>query len=165
MEEIRFKPIGVVHSQFATPADAPRQPRLSGDAAGMVEVFPEYIDGLKDLDGFSHIILLCYLHLVDGYSLDVTPAWDGQRRGLFSTRTPRRPNPIGLSIVRLTRIEGGTVHVTGIDMVDGTPLLDIKPYVPPFDDEDRPKYGWLEGRMRVRSEKCFKDDTAGAGGT
>ncbi|MBN1857488.1 MAG: tRNA (N6-threonylcarbamoyladenosine(37)-N6)-methyltransferase TrmO [Dehalococcoidia bacterium] len=144
MEEIRFSPIGIVHSPFTTPREAPRQPHFSAGAEGSITVFPEYMDGLKDLEGFSHIVLLCHLHLITGYSLDVTPGWDGERRGLFATRTPRRPNPIGMSVVRLTNIDGTTVHIRDIDMVDGTPLLDIKPYVPPLDEEEQPRFGWME---------------------
>jgi tRNA-Thr(GGU) m(6)t(6)A37 methyltransferase TsaA len=114
---------------------------------GQVEVLPEYQAGLRDLAGFSHIILLYLFHQSDpGYDLAVTPFLDGEPKGLFATRYPRRPNPIGLSIVRLLRCEGRVLHVEGIDVLDGTPLLDIKPYVPPFDAHPGAAYGWLEGK-------------------
>ena len=122
MKEIRFRPIGIVHSPFTTPCEAPRQPHFSAGAQGSITVFPEYEDGLKDLEGFSHIILLCHLHLSTGYSLHVTPGWDGNRHGLFATRTPRRPNPIGISVVRLKTIEGNTpgneMRTTKIERVE-----------------------------------------------
>jgi len=144
MKEIRFTPIGLVHSPFGALGEAPRQARFSQDTEGSVTLFPEYADGLRDLEGFSHIILLCYLHLTTSYSLDVRPGWDGNRHGLFATRTPRRPNPIGMSVVRLTDIKGNMIHIRGIDMVDGTPLLDIKPYVPHLDEGEQPRFGWME---------------------
>ena len=159
MEEIRYTPVGVVHSPFKEPGDAPRQPRFGSGTQGTVEVFPQFVDGLPDLAGFSHIILLCHMHLVDGYSLLVMPAWGDKRRSLFATRTPRRPNPIGLSIVRLEAIEGATLHVVDLDMLDGTPVLDIKPYVPPFDSDEEPSQGWMAGKIRGLSQ-----DEVDAGG-
>ena len=152
MDEIRYTPIGVVHSPFKKPGDAPRQPRFGSGTRGTIEVFPEYADGLTDLASFSHIVVLCHLHLVDGYSLSVMPPWGDKRRSLFATRTPRRPNPIGLSIVRLEAVEGGTLHVVDLDMLDGTPVLDIKPYVAPFDSHEQPTQGWMEGKIRGLSE-------------
>lgn len=104
--------------------------------AGTVEVFPDYIADLKDLDGFSHIILLYHFHQSQGYDLTVVPFLDVQPHGLFATRATRRPNPIGLSIVRLNHIPGNTLQISNIDVLDGTPLLDIKPCVPDFDQQD-----------------------------
>jgi tRNA-Thr(GGU) m(6)t(6)A37 methyltransferase TsaA len=148
MDEVRYRPIGVVHSPFKAPGEAPRQPRFGSGIRGSIEILPEYVDGLPDLEGFSHIVLLCHLHLVDGYSLSVMPPWGDKRRSLFATRTPRRPNPIGLSVVRLEAIEGGTLHVADLDMLDGTPVLDIKPYVAPFDGNQEPTQGWMAGKIR-----------------
>jgi tRNA-Thr(GGU) m(6)t(6)A37 methyltransferase TsaA len=111
-------------------------------------LLPEYEAGLQDLDGFSHIILLYYFHHADpGFELSVTPFLDDEPKGLFATRYPCRPNPIGLSVVRLVRREGRVLHVEGIDVLDGTPLLDIKPYVPSFDAPPDATLGWLEGRV------------------
>jgi len=148
MDVVQYRPIGVVHSPHKTRDEAPRQPRFGDGIRSSIEVFPEYVDGLPDLEGFSHIVLLCHLHLVDGYSLTVMPPWGDKRRSLFATRTPRRPNPIGLSIVRLEAIEGSILHVLNLDMFDGTPVLDIKPYVAPFDSDEKPTQGWMAGKIR-----------------
>jgi tRNA-Thr(GGU) m(6)t(6)A37 methyltransferase TsaA len=125
-----------------------------------VEVLEEYAPGLKDLQGFSHIILLYHLHRAQRYTLAVTPFLDTQQRGLFATRAPKRPNPIGLSVVKLVRVEGCLLHVENVDMLDGTPLLDIKPYVPEFDHQPEVRIGWLENaRDRMagrRSDDRFR---------
>jgi tRNA-Thr(GGU) m(6)t(6)A37 methyltransferase TsaA len=114
---------------------------------GRVVVQPEYEAGLEDVEGFSHMILLYHFdRAAPGYALEVTPFLDEEVHGLFATRYPRRPNAIGLSVVQLVEREGCTLHVAGIDVLDGTPLLDIKPYVPPFDAYPDATYGWLEGR-------------------
>jgi tRNA-Thr(GGU) m(6)t(6)A37 methyltransferase TsaA len=102
---------------------------------------------LKDLDGFSHITLLYHFHLSRGFDLTVIPYLDDKKRGLFATRAPRRPNPIGLSVVKLEKIEGNILHVINLDIIDGTPLLDIKPYVRDFDSAEDFRIGWLEGRI------------------
>jgi tRNA-Thr(GGU) m(6)t(6)A37 methyltransferase TsaA len=141
-----FQPIGSIRSPFTRRDQTPIQPCRSR-AAGQVELMAEYEAGLCDVDGFSHIILLYVFHRADpGYELMVTPFLDDRPKGLFVTRYPRRPNAIGLSIVRLVRREGNVLHVEGIDVLDGTPLLDIKPYVPPFDAIPEATHGWLEGR-------------------
>jgi tRNA-Thr(GGU) m(6)t(6)A37 methyltransferase TsaA len=141
-----FQPIGLIRSPFTRQEDTPIQPYRSR-AAGQVEVLPEYEAGLEDLAGFSHIYLLYFFHQAEpGFQLKVTPFLDGRPKGLFATRYPRRPNHLGLSVVRLVRREGRVLHVDGIDVVDGTPLLDIKPYVPPFDAVPDATLGWLEGR-------------------
>lgn len=139
-------PIGVIRSPHAVPADAPIQPRFAKGAKGRIELRPDLAEGLRDLGGFSHIIILYYMHRTEGYSLKVKPYLDDHERGLFATRAPRRPNPIGLSVVRLERIEGHVLHVRDIDAVDGSPLLDIKPYVPPFEPSEEIKIGWLTGK-------------------
>ncbi len=121
----------------------PPRPVNSRDVEGTVDLLPDMIDGLKDLEGFSHIVLLCHLHLSSGFSLVVKPPSDTARHGVFATRSPRRPNAIAMSVVRLIRIEGPVLYVKDIDMVDGTPVLDIKPYIPLKHDEDAVKTGWL----------------------
>jgi tRNA-Thr(GGU) m(6)t(6)A37 methyltransferase TsaA len=141
-----FQPIGLIRSPFTHKRETPIQPYRSR-AAGTVEVLTEYEDGLRDLDGFSHLILLYHFHRADpGYDLTVTPFLDERPKGLFATRYPRRPNGLGLSVVRLVRREANVLHVAGIDVLDGTPLLDIKPYVPRFDAVPEAAMGWLEGR-------------------
>ena len=127
----------------------PIQPAGAQGVAGIVEVSPEYGDGLQDLKGFSHIFLIYHFHLSQGYSLKVKPFLDDAKRGLFATRAPRRPNGIGISVVRLARIEGCVLHIEDVDIVDGTPLLDIKPYVPEFDNRDAERIGWLDGKLEM----------------
>ncbi len=126
-----------------------------------VELKPEFAAGLKDLAGFSHIFLIYHFHLSEGYSLETKPFMDDTLRGVFSTRAPRRPNPIGLSVVRLVKIEGSVLHIEGVDMVDGTPLLDIKPYVPELDAIAAERIGWIEKRVKdvhkVKADRRFKD--------
>ncbi|MDD5425324.1 MAG: tRNA (N6-threonylcarbamoyladenosine(37)-N6)-methyltransferase TrmO [candidate division Zixibacteria bacterium] len=148
MSPVIFEPIGLIHTPFKDPRKAPIQPRYAEGATGTVEVFAQYEEGLADLAGFSHIILLYHLHLSNGYSLKVVPYLDDTPRGLFATRAPHRPNPLGLSVVRLDKIEKNILYVTEVDMVDGSPLLDIKPYVPEFEKEDAVKIGWLQSKIR-----------------
>jgi len=141
-----FQPIGLIRSPFTRKDQTPIQPYRSR-AEGQVMLLPDYEAGLDGLEAFSHIILLYFFHHAEpGYDLIVTPYLDEGTHGLFATRYPRRPNPIGLSVVRLVRREGHILHVDGIDVLDGTPLLDIKPYVPPFDAFPGATMGWLEGR-------------------
>ena len=149
MSRIEYKPIGVIHSPFKEPAGMPIQPLGARGVEGRVEVAPAYEEGLQDLSGFSHIILLYHFHRSQGYRLRVTPFLDDEPRGLFATRAPRRPNSIGLSVVRLLRVEGTTLYITNVDIIHGTPLLDIKPYVPDFNAilaEEEIRTGWLEHR-------------------
>jgi len=156
MDEIRYKPIGIIHSPFKEPKGTPIQPTAAKGVDGAVEVFPEYVEGLKDLDGFSHIILIYHFHLSRKFSLKVKPFMDDQIRGVFSTRAPSRPNPIGISVVRLIKIEKNVLHIRDVDIIDGTPLLDIKPYVPEFDVRVVDKIGWLE--RNVNKLPISKDD-------
>ena len=147
MDEIKYQPIGVIHTPFKEPKGTPIQPAGAKGIRGTVEVFPEYANGLKDVDGFSHLILIYHFHLSQGSSLEAKPYMDNQARGVFAMRGPNRPNPIGISVVRLDRIEGNTLHIQDVDIVDGTPLLDIKPYVPEFDIREVEKIGWLEPKV------------------
>jgi tRNA-Thr(GGU) m(6)t(6)A37 methyltransferase TsaA len=140
-----MRPIGVIHSPFTEKASVPIQPSRSR-AIGSVEVDPAYAEGLQDLEGFSHVHLLYVLHESTGFKLRVKPFLDDSEHGLFSTRHPQRPNPIGLSTVRLLMRQGTRLTVEGIDVLDGTPLLDIKPYVPDFDDQSDVRTGWYATR-------------------
>jgi tRNA-Thr(GGU) m(6)t(6)A37 methyltransferase TsaA len=143
-----MRPIGVIHSPYTEKSQTPIQPSRS-QAPGSVEIYPEFAEGLQGLEGFSHIIILYIFHQSKGYSLRVKPFLDHQEHGLFATRYPYRPNPIGLSIVRLEGIQANILNVADIDVLDGTPLLDIKPYVPDFDVRENARTGWYE----TRSEK------------
>jgi tRNA-Thr(GGU) m(6)t(6)A37 methyltransferase TsaA len=141
---MKFVAIGVIHTPFKRLEGMPIQPKGAAGTKGTVTVFDEYKRGLADLDGFSHIILLYHFHRSRGFELQVVPFMDDQSRGLFATRAPKRPNPIGLSVVRLDRIEAQVLYVRNVDILDGTPLLDIKPYVPDFDRPQHIRKGWLE---------------------
>ncbi len=157
---IEFQPIGVIHTPFTEQQGMPIQPAGAAGVKGTVELFEEFRAGLEDLDGFSHVILLYHLHRSQGFSLRVTPFLDSQARGLFATRAPRRPNPIGLSVVQVDGVEDGILHVRNVDILDETPLLDIKPYVPEFDSPVDVRTGWLEQAKKtvsqMRSDDRFK---------
>ncbi len=156
MREIRYQPIGTIYSPFETPEGTPIQPLAAKGVVGRVELDPAYTEGLKDVGGFSHIMLVYHFHLSKRPSLTVRPYLDHRLRGVFATRSPSRPNPIGVSVVRLIRVEGCTLHVRDLDIVNGTPLLDIKPYVPEFDVNEPVRIGWLEGLIEKAS--TAKDD-------
>ncbi len=146
--DITLTSIGVIHSPFSEPSQAPIQASRS-TAAGSVDVFPQYAPGLRDLEEFSHIFLLYLIECPQGYNLQVKPFLDDQEHGIFATRYPCRPNSIGLSIIHLLRVEGNRLDIEGVDMLDGTPLLDIKPYVPNFDTRENVRTGWY-GRRAYR---------------
>jgi tRNA-Thr(GGU) m(6)t(6)A37 methyltransferase TsaA len=153
---LTYKPIGFVHSPFKEPKNVPIQASASKGIEGTIEIHPEYVEGLKDLEGFSHIILLYHFHLAKSGSLTVKPFLDDKLHGIFATRAPARPNPIGISIVQLKRIENNTLHIQDIDVLDGTPLLDIKPYIPKFDCRKTTQIGWFRGKISKLAET--KDD-------
>ena len=155
---ISYRPIGVIHSPFKDVQGVPIQLVAAAGIRGEIEILPEFVAGLEDLAGFSHIILLYHLHLVQETRLSVIPFLDSQPRGVFATRAPTRPNPIGLSVVRLLDVEGNVLHIDNVDIVDGTPLLDIKPYAPEFDQHLADRVSWLErarGAARTRSDGRF----------
>lgn len=156
MIEIKYKPIGIIHSPFKDPKGVPIQPTAAIGIEGTIEVFPEYVDGLGDLEGFSHIILIYHFHLAKKASLKVKPYMDDRVHGVFATRSPSRPNPIGISVVSLVKIVGNTLYIKDVDILDGTPLLDIKPYVPEFDIRAVYRIGWLE--ENVKKLPTSKDD-------
>ena len=154
---MQIKPIGTIHTPFTEAAGMPIQPAASGGTGGTIEIFEEYQAGLEDLDGFSHIVLIYLFHRSEGFKLRVVPFMDTVPRGLFATRAPRRPNQIGLSTVRLDRVEGGRLYIRNVDMLDGTPLLDIKPYVPEFDSRVEIRTGWLENARKTVSKRKSDD--------
>jgi len=152
---IEYEPIGIIRSPFTEPKGMPIQPPGASSVQGTVEVFEEYRSALKDFGSFSHIILLYHFHRSPGFAPHVVPFMDSQPRGLFSTRAPRRPNAIGLSVVQLKRIEGGVLFIENVDVLDQTPLLDIKPCVPEFDAPAVVRTGWLEqAKNRVSHQKA-----------
>lgn len=124
-----LKPVGIVHSPFKERNSAPPQVRYSTQTKATVEIFPDFIEGINDLERFEHIIILSYLHRSNGYSLMTIPRTDSIKRGLFSTRSPHRPNPVALSVTKLLEIDHNILYIQGIDLIDGTPVIDIKPYI------------------------------------
>lgn len=144
MKEVIYKPIGIIHSPYKEPSKTPKYPQAVRNIRGSIEILPELIDGLKDLEGFSHILLIYHMHLAKRFSPIVKAHLDGEEHGVFSTRSPSRPNPIGLSIVKLIEIIGSRLVIENLDIVDGTPLLDIKPYMPEFKDFSSIRIGWIE---------------------
>jgi len=152
MNGIKYKPIGVIHSPFKEPKGTPIQPAGAKGANGIVEIFPEYAEGLKDVEGFSHIILLYHFHLSKRSALTANPYMDNEMHGVFAMRGPSRPNPIGISVVCLVKVEGNMLHIRDVDIVDGTPLLDVKPYIPEFDIREVERIGWLEKNVHKLSE-------------
>ena len=157
---ISFVPIGIIHSPFTDISGMPIQPTGARGIRGNVDIFCEYTDGLKDIEGFSHLFLVYSFHRCLSYQLTVTPFLDTTPRGVFATRAPRRPNAIGLSVVRLIEVKGTTLVIEDVDILDGTPLLDLKPYVPAFDSYPDASSGWLErNTLKVesfRSDERFK---------
>jgi tRNA-Thr(GGU) m(6)t(6)A37 methyltransferase TsaA len=143
-ESIVYRPIGVIRSEHTKPGDTPIQPAYAKGCRGRAEVFAEYADGLRDLEGFSHVYLIYHLHRADPAKLIVKPFLQDVERGVFATRVPCRPNPIGLSVVELVRREGNILCLDGVDILDGTPLLDIKPYTAKFDRIETTRNGWQD---------------------
>ncbi|MEW6718021.1 MAG: tRNA (N6-threonylcarbamoyladenosine(37)-N6)-methyltransferase TrmO [Chloroflexota bacterium] len=159
--ESNYRPIGIIHSPFNRLEEMPIQPTSEVSGAGIVEISPDFVDGLKDIDGFSHIYFIYHFHKVNQSRLMVTPFLDKELRGIFATCAPSRPNPIGLSLVKLVRVEYNLIHVDQVDVLNfGTPLLDIKPYVPDFEHSQEAPIGWLEqarGQVRtMKSDARFK---------
>jgi len=141
---ITYQPIGVIRSEHTRPECVPIQPVYAGGCRGRAEIFPELSDGLRDLEGFSHIYLIYQLHQAPPAKLLVKPFLQDVEHGVFATRSPARPNPIGLSIVKLERREGNVLYLDGLDILDGTPLLDIKPYCARFDCIQPTRNGWQD---------------------
>ena len=144
---MKIRPIGVIHSPFKVKQKTPIQP-FKSTKNGRVEVFKKYAAGLKDIGSFSHIILVYRFHKSKDYKLLVKPFLDDKKHGIFATRSPLRPNWIGISVVRLLRVKKNVLFVKGIDALDGTPLLDIKPFVPKFSAGKKVRIGWLKNKLR-----------------
>jgi tRNA-Thr(GGU) m(6)t(6)A37 methyltransferase TsaA len=155
-----IKPIGTIHSPHDTIEDMPIQPKGAAGIEGHILLNEEYTEGLKDLEGFSHVYLIYNFHKVTRTELTVTPFMDTTPRGVFATRSPLRPNHIGISIVKLKKIQGNKITVEGLDMLNGTPLLDIKPYMEKFDSIKESTAGWLTATskeiIQKRSDNRFK---------
>lgn len=150
-EGVRLRPVGVVHSRFKDPSDLPppafAPPRFLQSVTGEVEIFPEFAAGLDDLEGFSHIIVLFHFHRAGSFKLKTVPPGESRPRGIFSTRSPHRPNPLGMSVLKLLGRSGRTLEVAGLDLVDGTPVFDIKPYTG-RDRKSHIRTGWLGSKRR-----------------
>jgi tRNA-Thr(GGU) m(6)t(6)A37 methyltransferase TsaA len=156
---MELKPIGIIHSPFTRGEGTPIQPRFAQGVEGIIEIFTEYGEGLKDLDGFERIWVLYWMHKSAPPRLLVKPYMDDSERGLFATRAPSRPNPIGISCVRLLRVDGVNLHIGKLDMLDRTPVLDIKPYAPQFDCFEVERIGWLAhaDERRPKADGRFHD--------
>jgi tRNA-Thr(GGU) m(6)t(6)A37 methyltransferase TsaA len=152
----KFQAIGIIRSQHAVAKQTPIQPVYARGCKGQVEVSPEFSEGLRDLEGFSHIYLIYYFHKAGAAKLIVKPFLQDVDRGVFATRAPCRPNAIGVSIVKLLRRKGRVLHVEGVDVLDGTPLLDIKPYVSRFDRISSKRNGWQDEVNEKTAEKKGK---------
>jgi tRNA-Thr(GGU) m(6)t(6)A37 methyltransferase TsaA len=153
--QLEIDPIGMIETPFREPAGTPIQPSRANGALGKVHIEPRFQTGLKDLVGFERIWLIYWFHKASGSNLLVTPFLDTRERGIFATRSPARPSPLGISAVRLLAVHaGGVLEVADVDMIDGTPLLDIKPYVPEFDSHAHCRAGWFD---QSHSRRCVSD--------
>ncbi len=157
MKEIIIKPIGIIHTPYKEPKDTPIQGKFRKEVKGRVEVFPEFEEGLKDIEGFSHLILVFFFHKSNKENLTGKPYLEDKEHGIFAIRSPHRPNHIGISIVKLLKREKNILHIQEIDMLDSTPLLDIKPYVKPFDKRENIRCGWLEKHF-AKNETLVRQD-------
>jgi len=160
LPEITFKPIGIIHTAHKKPSGMPIQPHGAKRAKGTIELDAELVPGLAHLDGFSHLILIYHFHQVKGHKLYVVPFMDNKPHGIFATRAPVRPNPIGISIVKLKKVEGNLICFEGADMLDETPLLDIKPFFALFDNRHNAGSGWLDEKenkqiLKIKSDNRF----------
>ncbi len=157
-KEITYQPIGYIKTPFDSISNMPIQPCGAKGVEGVIELKLEYEAGLIDLEGFSHIILLYHFHLIKGHKLYVVPFMDDKPHGIFATRAPSRPNAIGISTVKLIKIENNLLYIEGADMVNGTPLLDIKPFFPKYDNQFDVKFGWLESKDKIDITKIKSDN-------
>ena len=159
---IAYTPIGYFRTPFTSIKGMPIQPIGAEHVEGTIEVLPEFCEGLKDLEGFSHVYVLYHLHEIVGFDLIVKPFLDSQHHGIFATRSPKRPNPIGLSVMRLKKVTDNSVVLSCVDVLNGTPVIDIKPYVADFDRCDADRFGWFEGKSanakHHRSDERFAAD-------
>jgi tRNA-Thr(GGU) m(6)t(6)A37 methyltransferase TsaA len=146
MSSLKLEPIGIIHSPYKERVEAPYQGYRSEDIS-RIEVFKEFEEGLKDIEGFSHIVVIFWFHRSQGYHLLVRTPWDEALHGVFATRSPNRPCPLGLTVTELISRKGNTLDVRGLDAIDGTPLLDIKPYIPAIDERSAVESGWLKDKL------------------
>ncbi|MBN2744421.1 MAG: tRNA (N6-threonylcarbamoyladenosine(37)-N6)-methyltransferase TrmO [Marinilabiliaceae bacterium] len=151
---ICYTPIGVIHTPFHEPQGMPIQPSAPGSGSGFVEVFEDYATGLNHIEGFSHLILLYHFHRAPDAQLQVTPFMDDHPHGIFATRSPTRPNAIGMSIVRLIDRIDNRLYVDQLDMLDKTPLIDIKPFFEPYDNRTNTRQGWLNTRKTIENTRA-----------
>ena len=158
-KEITIKPIGIIHTPYKEPKGIPIQGKFDKNAEGQIEIFPEYIQGLKDIEGFSHLILIYYFNKAGEEKLVGKPFLEDEPHGIFAIRSPMRPNHIGFSIVKLKKVEENKITFSEVDILDNTPLLDIKPYVSHFDARENVKNGWLD--KHFVSEKIPKRTRVG----
>ncbi len=162
IEKIVYSPIGIVRSSHQEAEATPIQPVFAGECTGEIEVFPEFAAGLRDLEGFSHIYVLYHFHRAGQMRLLTKPFLQDVDRGIFATRAPCRPNPIGLSILTLLRVEGRILYVSGVDILDGTPVLDVKPYTARFDCISTSRNGWQDdvddATAEHRGKRNFRKD-------
>jgi len=155
--KIELESIGTIHTKFEKIEGMPIQPTGAKGIKGTIVIKDKYVDGLKDLEHFSHINILYILHKIDDYLLEVKPFMDNTTHGIFATRSPKRPNRIGSSVVKIDKIEGNTIYISNVDILNGTPLIDIKPYVPQLyeDTIDELKIGWFEkNHEKAKSQKA-----------
>ena len=156
--EFTFQPIGILKTPYQSKSGVPIQGIFAHESEGRAEILEEYEPGLKDVEGFSHLIIIFVFHRSDGYELVCRPYMEDKLHGVFAIRAPRRPNPIGFSVVRLRRREGRILHLSEVDMLDGTPILDIKPFVPKFDHRIEARIGWMEATFRDTRHRKVSDD-------
>jgi len=161
-EQIIINPVGIIHTPFEDISGMPIQPLAAKGIKGYIALFPEYLEGLIDLEGFSHITLLYHFHKIYGYHLKVQPFMDTEEHGIFATKSPKRPNAIGFSTVKLLGIENNIIHIEMVDMLNKTPLIDIKPFFSKFDNRTNTKSGWLDNQEDIlnkdlRSDTRFKN--------
>lgn len=147
-KEIKLKPIGIIHTPYKEPKGIPIQGKFEKSVTGIIEIFPEYQKGLKDIEGFSHLILIYHFSRSKEEKLVGKPFLEDQEHGIFAIRSPHRPNHLGFSIVKLKKVKDNIIIFSEVDMLDGTPLLDIKPYVDHFDSRKHVKNGWIERHFK-----------------
>lgn len=157
-QPIILHPIGIIHTPHKDVKNMPIQPIAAEGIFGTIELLPEYAAGLKDIEGFSHLTLIYQFHKIDGFELEVIPFMDNEKHGIFSTKAPKRPNAIGISTVKLLKMDGNTLYIEQVDMLDGTPLIDIKPFYPRYDNRFDVKIGWLEKNKSLPLEKLRSDE-------
>jgi len=158
MDSILIQPIGIIHTPYSDIKNMPIQPIAATGIKGYIELLPEYAEGLKDMEGFSHITLVYHFHKINGYDLITIPFMDDKPHGIFACKAPKRPNAIGISTVLLLGIDGNIIHIEQVDMLDGTPLIDIKPFYPRYDNRENVTTGWLEKNIDLPLEKLRSDE-------